>query len=399
MRITGITTLRADGGWRPFSFLRLETDEGLVGWSEFSEGPWSPAITNVIQALGQSVIGDAPRHFALLSERLRATTLFTAGGLSQQAVSAIENACIDVVAKAADLPVYALFGGPFRSEIELYWSHCGSFRVRHPEFFEKVMGKERITKPEDFRRLGREAIARGFRAVKTNPIAFDAAGPRLMNPGFNRDGLDFGKTVDQPTLRAMADQVDALREGLGPDAGHMFDVNFAYRPEALRRIAQAIAPSRPTWLEVDVHDPAALAALRAAVGIPIASLESIYARRGYRPYFQTQAVDVAVVDVPWNGFAESVRIAAMAEAFEVNVAPHNFYGPLADLMSAHFCAAAPNIAIMEIEGDDVPWKYGLLTDAPEIRDGRFVLPSRAGWGADVNEDAVKELPWSGRIPA
>jgi galactonate dehydratase len=104
-------------------------------------------------------------------------------------------------------------------------------------------------------------------------------------------------------------------------------------------------------------------------------------------------VDVAVVDVLWNGFAESVRIASLAETFEVNVAPHNFYGPLADLMSAHFCAVAGNLAIMEIEGDDVPWKSSLLTRAYDLREGRFVIPTGIGWGADVNEDAVREHPW------
>jgi len=393
MRVKSIKIFRADGGWRPLSFLKLETDEGLSGWGEFSEGPWSPALGEVIQTLGQNLIGEDPRRFGLVSARLHAVTLFTAGGLNHQAIATIENACIDITAKAAGIPVFALFGGPFRTEVDLYWSHCGSFRVRHPDLFEKVIGRPRITTVDDFKKLGEEAIARGYTAVKTNPIAFGADGPSLMNPGFNADGLRFERTIDEATLRGFTDQTVAIRDGLGPDAGHMFDVNFGFRPEALRRIAQAIAPSRPTWLEADLHDPAALASVQSVSNVPIASLESIYGRREYRPYLEARATDIAIVDIPWNGFAEAVRIANMAESYEVNVAPHNFYGPLADLMSAHFCASVGNIAIMEYEADDVPWKYDLLTKAPEFKGGRIVVPAGSGWGAEINEDAVAEHPW------
>jgi L-alanine-DL-glutamate epimerase-like enolase superfamily enzyme len=192
----------------------------------------------------------------------------------------------------------------------------------------------------------------------------------------------------------------------------MLDLNFRFRPAALRRIVSAIDSTSLAWLEVDVHDPAALNNLRACSPIPIASLESIYGRRAYKAYFLANAVDVAIVDVykayflanavdvaivdvPWNGLCEAVRIASMAEAFEVNVAPHNYYGPLADLMSAHFCAAVGNVAIMEFEGDDVPWKSSLLTAAPVIDDGQFAIPSGPGWGADISEEAVNSHPWSG----
>ena len=114
--------------------------------------------------------------------------------------------------------------------------------------------------------------------------------------------------------------------------------------------------------------------------------------RAYRDYFERQAVDVAVIDVPWNGLWESVRIATLADAYEVNVAPHNFYGDLATLMSAHFCAAIPNYRIMEIEVDDVPWKSDLVTVAPVIERGQLIVPTAPGWGADVNEEAVRAHP-------
>jgi L-alanine-DL-glutamate epimerase-like enolase superfamily enzyme len=270
--------------------------------------------------------------------------------------------------------------------------------VRDPELFERVMQKPRITRLDDFRRLGEEALLRGFKAVKTNPVVFTNTGPVLLNPGFVAQGVRFDRTLDAMTLRAIEEQLAALREGLGRSCGLMLDVNFSYRPEALRRIARAIAPSQPTWLEVDVHDPAALREVRTASPVPIASLESLHGRRAYKPYLQSSAVDVAVVDVLWNGMAEAVRIASLAEAFEVNVAPHNFNGPLGDLMSAHFCAAVGNVAIMEIEGDDVPWKASLLTRQPDIQAGQFLLPTGCGWGADVNEAAVIEHPWCGVEP-
>jgi len=393
MRITGVKTFRADGGWRPFSFLRILTDEGLAGWAEFAEGAWSAGLREVILGLGRSVIGRDPRQFARLSAELHAMTQLAAGGLNHQAVAAIENACIDIAAKARGVPVHALYGGPVRDTVDLYWSHCGSFRVRHAEVFERVLGLPRVQTLDDVRRLGEEAVRRGFKAVKTNPIVFDAAGPRLLNPGFIPQHLRLERTADEALIRSIAEEIAALRDGLGADRGLMLDVNFAFRPAALRRIARALEPSRLTWLEADLDEPAALAEVRRAIVAPIASLETLHGRRAYRPCFEARAVDVAVVDVPWNGFHEAVQIAALAESFEVNVAPHNFYGPLADLMSAHFCAVAGNAAIMEIEGDDVPWKYALLTEAPRIEAGELAVPTGPGWGAEPDEDALAAHPW------
>jgi L-alanine-DL-glutamate epimerase-like enolase superfamily enzyme len=103
-------------------------------------------------------------------------------------------------------------------------------------------------------------------------------------------------------------------------------------------------------------------------------------------------MDVSIVDVPWNGIWQSMKIAALAESFEVNVAPHNFYGHLSTLMSAHFCAAIPNFRIMEIDIDDVPWKDELITVPPMIRDGFLVVPDGPGWGAELNEEAIAAHP-------
>ena len=103
-------------------------------------------------------------------------------------------------------------------------------------------------------------------------------------------------------------------------------------------------------------------------------------------------MDVAIIDIPWNGIWLGMKIAAMAEAYETNVAPHNFYGNLSTLMSAHFCAAVPNFRVMEIDPDDVPWKDDILTWQPEIKDGYLLVPNLPGWGAELNEEIFKKHP-------
>ena len=132
----------------------------------------------------------------------------------------------------------------------------------------------------------------------------------------------------------------------------------------------------------------------------IAKVEHLHAAAGQRNFDFLKlttdgglvAVDVAIVDTPWNGVAESAKIAAMADAYEVNVAPHNFYGHLATLMNAHFCAVVPNLRILEIDPDVVPWYDDLVTHKPAIKDGHLVLSTRPGWGTEVNEAAVRAHP-------
>ena len=390
MRITRCTTLHADGGWRNFSFLKVETDEGLVGWSEFNESSWNRGLNEIVQILCGRVVGQDPRQVGRLSAELHAITRMAPGGLNHQAVAAIENACLDLAGKAAGLPVYAMFGGPYRTRLPLYWSHCGSFRVRNAAFFENVIGTPPLRELSDLKDLGEEARNRGYRAVKTNPLFFGPEGPTMFNSGFG-PGFDPAQLGEAVTIRAIMEQVTALKAGLG-DIGLMLDVNFAYRPEALRRLARALEPFGLIWLEADLHDPEALALLRRSTETEIASLEAIYGKRNYRPYLQHQAVGTAIVDVPWNGFLEAVRICTLADAFEVNVAPHNFYGHLASAMSAHLCSAVPNFQIMEYEGDDVPWKDELVSEPPRIEDGAYVLNDAPGWGMNVNEEAVAMHP-------
>jgi L-alanine-DL-glutamate epimerase-like enolase superfamily enzyme len=103
-------------------------------------------------------------------------------------------------------------------------------------------------------------------------------------------------------------------------------------------------------------------------------------------------VDVAIIDTPWNGVWQSMKIAALAEAHEVNVAPHNFYGHLCTMMNAHFAAAVPNLRIMETDIDRLAWDDELVSHAPLYDNGHLVLPDRPGWGTEPNEAAIRARP-------
>ena len=210
-------------------------------------------------------------------------------------------------------------------------------------------------------------------------------------PGFGRGGgIDRNPTPE--LLDALTRLLEAFREGTGGKAQPIVDLNFNLTTEGIVRVARALEPFDLAWLEVDSYDAAALAHARRRSPIPLCSGENLYTLRGFRPYLEAGAMDVASVDVIWNGFAQSLKIAALAETHEVACAPHNYYSHLATFIAAQWCAAIPNVRLLEIDVDDVPWREELTTAAPEIRDGELVVPAGPGWGCDVVEDVLRAHP-------
>jgi L-alanine-DL-glutamate epimerase-like enolase superfamily enzyme len=388
MRITRIDDLHCDAGWRTLSFLKVATDTGLVGWSEYNESYGNKGLTAVIRGLADRIIGEDPRRVEAISSTLAAATRQVPGGVMQQAIGAIENALLDVKARALGVPVHEMLGGPTRERVPVYWSHCGSYRLSHAE----LIGVEPVRRLDDLFTLGSEVARRGFSALKTNIFDFSGPRPAMFQPGFAWSPGFPELNLARATVAALVDQLAALRSGAGPNVEIFVDLNFNFKTEGFLGIVRALAESDIDWIELDSYDPDALALIRRTSTIPIASCESLFGRRQYRPFFEKGAVDVAIVDVPWNGLLEALKIAAMAEAYEINVAPHNFYGPLSSLMSAAMCALVPNLRLMEIDVDDVPWRDELITEPPVIEEGHFIVPTTPGWGADVNEDVVRAHP-------
>jgi galactonate dehydratase len=391
MRIAKIEDLHCNAGWRDFSFLKITTDDGLVGWSEFMENFGAEGLSGVIGRLGERLIGMDPRPVEKITAFLHGLTRQTPYGINQQAIAAIENALVDIKAKALGIPVYELLGGPVRDRLRLYWSHCGTWRVSFADRIKDWTGFDPIRSLADVEHAGAEVAKRGFKGLKTNIMLFDGPAPRIHMPGFNGDGWP-ELNIDRSLVDAITAELGAFRNGAGPGVGLHLDLNFNFKTEGYIRLAQALEPFDLVWLEIDSYDPAALATIRRSARTRIASCESLYGRRQFKPYLEQQAVDVAIIDVAWNGILESAKIAAMADAYEVNVAPHNFNGHLGSLMSAHLCAAIPNFRVMEIDIEDVPWKDDLVTKPPVIEAGDLLLPTGPGWGAEVNEAVIRAHP-------
>jgi galactonate dehydratase len=391
MKVKTIETLACDAGWRNYHFVKLTTDSGMVGWSEFDEGFGAPGVSAVIERLTPRVVGQRVSDHERIYAELYCATRPAAGGIVALAMGAIENALLDAKAKALGAPVYALLGGKIRDRIRVYWSHCATWRINHPTHYPPA-----IVDLDGVKAIGREVREKGFTALKTNLFTYDAdkKNVRGWRPGF---GVPFVPeiNVERELLDNAVMHLEALRDGAGRNVDLLLDLNFNAKTEGYLKILRAIAHLPMFWVEIDSYRPEALGLIRRASPHPISSCETLLGLREFLPYFREQAMDVAIVDTPWNGVWQSMKIAAAAEAHEVNVAPHNFYGHLCTMMNAHFSAAVPNLRIMETDIDRIAWDHELFTHVPEFVDGHLILPDRPGWGTEPVEEALRAHPPKG----
>jgi L-alanine-DL-glutamate epimerase-like enolase superfamily enzyme/CMP-N-acetylneuraminic acid synthetase len=388
LRIASLETLFCDGGWRPWIFIKATTEEGLVGWAEITDSHGSPrGLAGIVDDLSPLVVGRDPRPVEAIHWDLYRATRQSPGSIIAKALAGIENALLDLKARSLDIPVYELFGGPTRETIPMYWSHCGTTRARAYE----ITGTPKLASYDDVTSLGREVVEQGYGAFKTN-VVIPGDAPRVLMPGFNEGG---GTLRAAEIADALVQLLAAFAAGTEGAARPIVDLNFNLDPEGCVRVAKELEPFDLLWLEVDIFDAGALAHVRHVAPMSICSGESLYSSRSFRPYFEAGGMDVASVDVIWNGFHQAKKIADLAETFEVNCAPHNCYSHLATFIAAQWCAAIPNARILEYDVDDVPWRDELATTSPEISSGELRIPSGAGWGVEIDEDVLRAHPWTG----
>jgi L-alanine-DL-glutamate epimerase-like enolase superfamily enzyme len=386
MKVSAWETLSCDAGWRNYHFLKLTTDQGIVGWSEFDETFGSPGLAQVVARFAEALNGEDVNAHERIHHKLAAAVRPSPHGMTAAAFGAIENALLDAKAKAFGVPVHELLGGRLRDRVPVYWSHCASWRIDHPTFYSPA-----ITDLDGVRAAGAEASQLGFSAVKTNMYLHDDSGVQRWTPGpGSLFGLD--RNVDSRLIASVRAHLEALRDGAGDDIEIMIDLNFNAHPEGFRRLVDALADLDLCWIELDLHNPKALAEIRRRSSAPISSGESLFGVRQFLPYLHEGAVDVAIVDVIRNGAWQSLKIAALADGHDVNIAPHNYYSHLATMISLQLAAAVPNLRIVETDVDRIPWDQELFDEVPTIVDGSIAVTDRPGWGIEPIESAIRARP-------
>ncbi|MFX1355568.1 MAG: mandelate racemase/muconate lactonizing enzyme family protein [Promethearchaeota archaeon] len=384
MRITAIKAFVVDGGFRPWTFVKVETNEpGLVGWGDCSDWGSPIPVAATVERYSEWVVGRDPMQVEAIWWDLAAASMRHTGGIAWKAMSGIDSALWDIRGKVLNAPVW--LGGKMRDELRLYWTHCGSTRARRAE----RIGVPAVETLDDLRRLSEEVIERGYTAIKTNLMPL-----RDLDDGATAPSSLQNPPGDCPpaVIRHAQAIVGTFREALGPDVGIALDVAFSFKLGGAIRLARALEPYDLMWLETETFDPEALRVIRDSTTTTICTGESIYGTLGYKPYLQLHAQDIIMPDLAWNGITMGKKIADMAHAYDILFAPHNCHSPLTTLITANVCATVPNFYIQEFDVDDAPWRDDIMTHPVEIVNGHLRIPDRPGLGSDLIEEELLKHP-------
>jgi galactonate dehydratase len=391
VKIANVETFLADAGWRPWAFVKVTTDQGVVGYGEASCPYTQLAVLAAIEDFKPLLIGADPRPYEMrFWDLYRRSRLGSIGGVAGKAIGAIECALIDIKARSLGVSVAEMFGGPTRDRVPLYWSHFLVNRSLAPQH----VGARPVRTLDEVADAGREVTERGFRALKTN-IFVPGDPPRVEHAGFGGGPGTTDQVISTEMLRHTERLFARIRDAVGPDVEIILDLNWNAKPESVVKVARALEPYDLAWIELDIADPDALRSIKQSVKTAIASSETLFYAEQHLPFLQRRAVDVVMIDVAWNGFAQAKKVADLCQAHQTNICPHNYYSHLATFIAANFCAALPNVRIMEYDVDDVPWRDDYVTRSPEIVDGEMKIPTGPGWGTELDEAAIKSRPWRG----
>jgi galactonate dehydratase len=376
MKIVTVETLRP--AIQPnLLFLQLHTDTGLIGLGEAFFG--SRAVEAYLHESAAQVLLEiedpSPERVAML---LAPYAGFQGSGVETRGNGAVDLALWDLLGQAAGLPLVELFGGPVRDGVPIYntcagpgyvgrTSRQGSDNWGLPEGGIAARQYEDLeaflTRPGQ---LARELLDEGIRGMKIWP--FDRAAERTG-----------GTEIAQHELDSALGIVEAVREEVGFDMDLMIEMHGLWNRRGATKIMQALGPYRPYWVEDPMRPDAVdgLAHLSRDVDVPIATGETCVGRRGFLPLLQNQAVDVITVDIQWTGgLTEARKVASLADAYGVPIAPHDCTGPATLAACVHLVASQPNGLIQEtVRAFLRTWYDQLVVGVPLVEDG-IIRPTR-----------------------
>jgi galactonate dehydratase len=368
VQITGIDTRVVDAGDRDWVFVRVDSDEGLVGWGEASLGWQTQAVCGAVRDLAPLLIGQDPRPVERLWQTMVRGLYFKGSIVTMSAISGIDQALWDIKAKALGVPLYEVLGGPVRDRVRTY-VNLGS----------ELGGDPR--RPEAWADAAVASRESGFDAMKAYPMA----------PARPLEGAD--------AVREAEALVAAVRDGAGEDADIMVDLHGRTTPAMGIQVGLALAQLRPWFLEEPCQpgNADAMAEVARAITIPVATGERLVSRHEFREHLDKRACSVIQPNVCYcGGVSELRRVAAMAETSLVSIAPHNPNGPIGSMVSVHLALAIPNFLILEQVRGDVPWRREIVDEPLETKGGYVDPPTRPGIGVELIEEVAAAHP--GRSP-
>jgi galactonate dehydratase len=379
MKITAIKSVVCNARMRNWVFVKVETDQpGLIGWGEATLEWHTRAVIGAIEDIAALLIGQDPRRIEHLWQMMFRQHFWHGSGIVRStAMSGIDIALWDIAGKIHGVPCHALWGGSVRDYIRLY-CHLGGGRME--DFYETpVANADRCAD------LAREAVTNGYSAFKSMAVPPTSA-------------LEGSAPV------AAAEQaVAAMREAVGPQIDIMVDCHARPSPAMGLQFAKALEPYRlyfleePCWPEL----VQSLSHINASVSTPIATGERLTHLSQFRDLFAARGCEVAQPDITHcGGLSAARKIAALAEAYRVALAPHNPQGPVSTAASFEFGFSQPDYVICETVSEDVEWRAEIVQDHHALnKRNRTVTPSdRPGLGIDINEAAILKHPFEQELP-
>ena len=378
MKITRIETHVCHARMRNWVFVKVLTDQdGLFGWGEATLEWHTRAVVGAVEDLAQLLVGQdptAPEH--LWQMMFRQHFWHGSGIVRATAIAGIDIALWDILGKVAGLPCAKLFGGPVRDYVRTY-CHLGGGKME--DFYETS-----VDEAKRFGDLACQAVADGFTAFKSMAVP----------PTMPIEGLK--------PIHAAEAAVKAMRDAVGESIDIMVDCHARPSPAMGLKFAHALEPyglyflEEPCWPEsVD-----GLAAINAAVATPIATGERVTNLAAFRDLFNARACEICQLDLTHcGGFTEARRVAALAEAHRIALAPHNPQGPVSTAASLEFGFSQPSYIICETVHADVPWRQDVVQEGFTVEQkGRIVRPNtKPGLGITINEAEVKKHPFQQEV--
>jgi L-alanine-DL-glutamate epimerase-like enolase superfamily enzyme len=403
MKITRLTTavIEANFDW---TLIKIETDEGLVGYGEAFFGP---GLTTIIKQYSSLLLGEDPASLERLVRRLRLTSIYMLPGLAMHAIGGIETALLDLIGKKYGMPMWQILGGKYRDSVTIYadchggealesiscllvprtphWAQSESFQNSRSIVSLKHHGwdasESSIATPEAYAATANRMAARGFRILK-----FDVDVPTACETD------EYNRHLSCAEIEFAASLVRAARKAVGPTLEVAVDCHWNYDVQSAVQLASALEDLNLMWLEdpVPPENISSIAKVQAATRTPVATGENNYFCIDFERLIREASLRLLSPDVQKVGLLEGRKIADLADMHHVNLAWHNISSPIGTMAGVHLGAATSNFLALEWHATSISFFDELIKgfDSPMIENGRIKVPNNPGLGIVLDEDVA-----------